>query len=76
VAALSVRAAPAPLSAVDLLDWHPHIRRELDPRRGNLFPKIDQGRGELQSQWGSADLGSGRFNPRVGDGLLDPIDDA
>jgi hypothetical protein len=23
-------------SAVDLLDWHPHIRREPDPRQASL----------------------------------------
>jgi hypothetical protein len=26
---------PSP-SAVDLLDWHPHIRREPDPRQASL----------------------------------------
>jgi hypothetical protein len=33
---LPEEAANTPPSAADLVDWHPHIRREPDPRQPSL----------------------------------------
>jgi hypothetical protein len=39
----AVEDAPPP-SAADLPDWHPHIRRELDPRQPSLPLEPNDGR--------------------------------
>lgn len=33
-----------PPDASDLLDWHPRVRREPDPRQGELFAGVDRPR--------------------------------